>query len=144
MKNLQWCLREYARVIDMCSSTTVEPSMCWKYDGVLVSLRTQGIAGIFSLNLLEAAVAIMEGKPVFVGDTLYGEHGKFVVTGDRLLDASLDSWNPPKKKTFPLNGLTLPLPDGKGAFMAFGYLWMRVEDAKLVKNALKNLLEGNS
>lgn len=73
---------------------------------------------------VEFAVAILEGKPVFVGDTLYTK-GKglprkvtgvsqwhesvFTEQGGRMLDSL--TWTPPaSKRTFMLNGVEFPCP----------------------------------
>lgn len=133
--NLIDLYKEYVRCADMCieyndkHKTNVTPREC-----VQLKSATGEWVGCFSLNepdfveLLEHkvrfAVAIVEGRPVFVGDTVYDkllEHPLIVENGDSLiygtclrfneLDWDKISWNPPKKqRTFTLNGVELPIP----------------------------------
>jgi len=57
------------------------------------------------------AVAILEGMPVFIGDTLYHKPTGigFDVTTHVAVDSAKHSWNKPKR-TFTLAGKELPLP----------------------------------
>ena len=102
--------REWARVLDMCEGTVVKPWSCVrrKTDEYLSTFYAtpdfDDIEGEWSF-----AVAILEGKPVFVGDVVYHKSGPRHIVAFR--PDSLDgySWNPPKK-TFMLNGEELPCP----------------------------------
>lgn len=49
---------------------------------------------------IELALGIIEGKPVWEGDSLYTKEGVcFVVMADTIFVSSEVSWNPPKPKT---------------------------------------------
>jgi len=112
--------REWARVLDMCEGSNVSPYSCVKYQGGILLANPE-----FSdyPECYEFAVAILEDKPVFVGDKIYANNcvsqltvvGKstqqgYIYVGDSVnYDISILSWNPPKK-TFLLNGVDLPCP----------------------------------
>ena len=102
--------REWARVLDMCEGTGVSPAHCWKLMGCFRYHEPD--FGVSTKNY-EFAIAILEGKPVFVGDTVYWKDGtKIIVTDGTALLIQLTgdySWQPPKK-TFILNGVELPCP----------------------------------
>lgn len=105
--------REYARVIDMCEGTILHPNTCIKLDSkVVTDDRTLALNG--STERYDFAVAILEGKPVFVGDEVYHKvtRIKRTITGDSVLTDSFSqrfTWNEPKR-TFTLAGYGLPLP----------------------------------
>jgi len=130
VKNLQGCLREWARVLDMCEGTDVKPTTCWRYGGGRgidgrAPTFTVGHVPSFGYDSYNFAIAIVEGKPVFEGDTLHSPGDAFAVSGSDganlygqfmggdvcCFSIGLCSWNPPKKKTFTLNGVDLPVPD---------------------------------
>lgn len=63
--------REYARVIDMCKGTDVQPFSCVSYKDsgsfCFVSIPTfTGVPELYSF-----AIGLIEGKPVFIGDTVW-------------------------------------------------------------------------
>lgn len=62
--------REYARVIDMCEGTKIDPMMCVKIRGYFIDF---GCDMVFDGNVSDYtfAIGICEGKPVFAGDVLY-------------------------------------------------------------------------
>lgn len=86
--------REWARVLDMCEGTKVDPVDCWK-----IGVRRPGIVPRFceDLERYEFAVAILEDKPVFVGDVLYHESGSKHIIAYRPNSFEGYSWNTPKK-----------------------------------------------
>ena len=111
--------REWARVLDMCEGTKVNQQDCWKCDGIkrCVEPMLRGIPKSYSF-----AIAIVENKPVFIGDELYytpdgekvtvtgissvktpyGVHLLYVIRnkcGACSEPVSSLSWNPPKPKT---------------------------------------------
>ncbi len=105
--------REWARVLDMCEGTEVNPNICWGYQG------NRGDNGVPKFTQdpgsYEFSVAILEGKPVFFGDTIYNKRlgsCHTVTDGTHISDVCWSgySWNPPKK-TFLMNGEELPCPD---------------------------------
>ena len=105
--------RERARVLDMCEGTNVDPDKCVKVDGtpILTTPSFDARGDRYSF-----AVAIVEDKPVFVGDELYWkgigsrfDWNKGLFENSSFYQKSL-SWQPPKK-TFSINGEELPCPD---------------------------------
>lgn len=101
--------RERARVLDMCEGTDINPNDCCKYDGNLFDSNSKPSFN-FDPKLYEFAVAILEDRPVFVGDALYAKStGESLVVSDSTLFLKDLSWDPPKK-TFILNGVELPCP----------------------------------
>jgi len=142
--------REYARVLDMCEGTNVSPNICVDYDG---SRSDDPMYFDWEPELLKFAIAIVEDKPVFVGDTLYFHHfdgsiEKIIIDsghGFGHIQEGRWSWNPPKKKTFTLNGKELPLPDESGGRLLRiadkDFWFMTNEDRDAVREAIFNLLD---
>ena len=100
--------REYARVIDMCEGAGIDPRLCWKCLGVIQSCSPLLNA---TPEEYEFALAIVEGKPVFVGDVLYDSSGFRCTIGlsDSFAWVTTNcSWTPPKPKTITV---TIPRPD---------------------------------
>lgn len=111
-------LRKEAELRDMVEGTKCQWWQCFKYEGVSGAEQR----ALFKLHptlvqeeLLEFALAIVEGKPVFAGDKLWSTYfGKWLTVcgvsvhkGYLAHDASADancsiatlSWNAPKPKT---------------------------------------------
>lgn len=130
MKNNLDTRREYwGRVHDMVDAynekhgTDVRSWECVRYRGTKFGFQCHPSDMVLSGHV-EFAVAIVEGSPVFVGDTVYDkllsypltvENGDSLIYGTCLRFNELDwdkiSWNPPKKpRTFTLNGVELPCP----------------------------------
>jgi len=160
--------REWARVLDMCEGTKVDPVDCWKLNG-----RSQNTLPSFSgiISSYGFAVAILEGKPVFVGDKVYANNCTSALTVEGIskqrgyvfvgncvnYDISILSWNPPKK-TFMLNGEELPCPDKveEGSFIVIdagicdGYdrsgkfYFSKLDDRNKVADAIIKLLKGST
>lgn len=89
--------REYARVIDLCEGTRVKPSECVKIQGVLIGGDPEFIT---HPECYTFALAIVEDKPVFVGDVLYNAHNEKVVITTSQGNFSNYTWNPPKKDEY--------------------------------------------
>ena len=153
---------EYARVIRMCKETIVNPLECVKYTGF----------GKYSVWTFEGdiykysfALAIVEDRPVFEGDNgWFGVHNvtvhdrynlQYVASHLSLPNilvavssiAENFTWNPPKKKTFMLNGEELPLPDRMFTnniiyTVNLSYSWKSAENAMKVEQAINKLLSG--
>jgi len=146
--------REWARVLDMCEGTKVNPLDCWKVRGVQYMVKPQFNA---DTSDYEFAFAILEDKPVFVGDRVYrktsgNEQVVFDAVGLNKVDWSLYTLNTPKK-TFALNGDELPcpvksMPAGDTYSMNFGDLRLHYfnckEDRDKVLCALHKLLIDNT
>lgn len=132
MKTVIDLMREYVWVSDLCDAYNkehnagVKPWDCVRdcegksflNDNILLEF-------IKDRHPLQFAVAILEGRPVFVGDEIYSKYGKKFVVCDGCIDSLTEkytfdyglfpwselSWNPPTpKRTFTLNGVELPCP----------------------------------
>lgn len=153
--------REWARVLDMCEGTEVSPGLCWMLNGLG---RGQDCIPKFNSDdeRYEFAVAILEGKPVFVGDKVYANNctspltvkgsskqlGYISVGNCVNYDISILSWNSPNK-TFLLNGEELPCPDNnKGGYqislLSGRHYFSDFHDAQKVANAFDKLLSENT
>lgn len=161
--------REYARILDMCEGTNINPFSCIKYASTILDARPTFTGDII---LYDFAVAIVENKPVFVGDTLYHKNGSSYRVESiekhandklsfRTIYGKIDGdwienyiWDKPKSRTFNLNGVELPLPltnpqkDRPYYCLEFGaypmnkcYKYEKQEDRDKVVTALINLLE---
>lgn len=165
---------EYARVIKMCEGTELEdrPWACvrWRWvreeesGGWRYVLGHHPDLGNFEINQeVDFAVAVVEGRPVFVGDTIYGKDSGVmqIIQKDSAIIWKLTSeyytWTPPHtppKRTFTLNGVDLPCPDpGLDVFVddcvsmgieinGYGesFAYASHDDAEKVFKYLKNLL----
>ena len=137
--------REWASVLDMCDGTNVDPNDCWKFNGEFKNRCIE----FDSCGKYEFMVAILEDKPVFVGDKVYDQYdGSESVVDYR--PESLDGFsrNPPKK-TFMLNGEELPCPvkSGEWYFTIGGQLIVRFKragDLVKVQKAIMKLLMDNA
>ena len=149
---------EWARVLDMCEGTKVDPVDCWKFNG---EVKNRCIS-LDSFGKYEFAVAILEDKPVFIGDKVYANNctspltvegsskqlGYISVGNCVNYDISILSWNPPNK-TFLLNGEELPCPDNnKGGYqislLSGRHYFSDFHDAQKVANAFDKLLSENT
>lgn len=141
--------RKYAWVLDMCEGTNIDPRECVKIGGV-VNMEADPVfdlpAGCYTFM-----VAILEGKPLFVGDEVYWKNGKDRFDWDRGemddYQESLTRVDP--KYTIMLNGEKLPAPDSdRGSFLfvaGFGrrkYYFKDHEDMSKVEKAINKLLSG--
>ena len=138
--------REWARVLDMCEGTNVDPGLCWVRGGI-----GRNVSGTpeFTENpeQYSFAVAILEDKPVFVGDKVFIKGGHWVtVESDTHISEEIMSWQPPKK-TFTLNGEELPCPGHSfgGRYPvtigAVSFWFSTEEDMKKVNYAIIKLLK---
>ena len=116
--------RGWAKVLDMCEGTNVKPENCWSYAGINLGESAPSLDGR-DLYKYEFAVAILKGKPVFVGDKVYSGGVEYIVNYDesrgvfgqrindcrlwRSFDSAEFSWTT-QKKTFMLNDAELPCP----------------------------------
>lgn len=102
--------REYARVIDMCEDTEINIDSCVKICGKIDLDPWKAYAFTLNPKSYDFAVAILEGKPVFVGDKVYHKTTgiKCTITGDIAMIDNF-SWSEPKE-TFTLAEYELPLP----------------------------------
>ena len=139
--------REWARVLDMCEGTKVNPDHCWKFCG-----QERFDTPVFrdDPKCYEFAVAILKDRPVFVGDKVWlkNVNGAYGYVGADWVDITEEhySWDEPKRKTIKLNGIELPMPSGSGYtyIMIDGeYYWFNSHSDRFkVVEAIKNLLKG--
>lgn len=159
--------REYwVRVVDMCEGTNVKPWECVRFKDSKKIFDTHPNFNYFTdqgINEIEFAVAILEGKPVFVGDVVYSKLDGCPLTMQKNLHpetfrtlSERFTWTPPSQKhifTISVNGgppVALPCPvngiddpviyirkgDDNGSYFQF----YSVVDRDKVFNALINLL----
>lgn len=81
--------RRYADVIDMCEGTKVIPCECIKFDD---ESFTETPYFDSNYDLYTFAIAIVEDKPVFVGDVLYHKDGTQIIVHLLNLDSRGDKW----------------------------------------------------
>lgn len=138
---------EYARVIEMCKGTSFEhkPWVCVKLKELRLDNHPRFINHSESYQF---AIAILEDKPVFAGDTLYDkENGRKYIASSVTIFKFL-TWQPPKtKRTFVLNGVELPCPvdwqessNGDVAVIDGQVFWFKNKiDADLVRDTLSKI-----
>lgn len=143
---------EYARIIKMCKGTALEDK---PWLGVRENTG-ENEAYIFDEHPYfnsdpenyQFAIAILEGSPVFVGDSLYHPSGAKWIVGDTD-DLTGMSWQPPKpKRTFELRGMELPCPtnqiskyDLHALTINSACFWFETQEEKdLVEDTLLNIL----
>ena len=144
--------REWARVIDMCEGTGLDPIECLRIDGIPCHLKNP----LFNDDpeCYVFAVAILEGKPLFVGDEVYWKSAGKKFDWDKGLFHAAASYQEkltrtPPARTITLNGEKLPAPDSdRGSFLfvaGFGrrkYYFKDHEDMSKVEKAINKLLSG--
>ena len=107
-------LEYWGSVHDMCDAynkqhgTSIKPQQCVKHCGGKWNLKEHPM---FDGHKYDLAVAIIEGKPVFVGDKIYTKRaGQEVTVSEGFLSAIDYTLTQPQKRTFDLNGKQLPCP----------------------------------
>jgi hypothetical protein len=142
--------REWARVIDMCEGTGVDPRECLRIDGEPCRLENP----LFNDDpeCYTFMVAILEGRPLFVGDEVYWKNTgeKFDWTQGELCHASYYQYltRTPPKRTITLNGEKLPAPDDGNFYLYVAgfnhiqYGFKNGEDLMKVESAINKLLRG--
>ena len=109
-------LEYWGRVHDMCDAynkqhgTDIKPYQCVRHCGNMWNLKEHPH---FDGSNYDLAVAIIDGKPVFIGDKIYHKAMKHFVTiiEGAFYDCRYWTLTPPKKnRTFELNGQQLPCP----------------------------------
>ena len=131
--------------------TSIKPQDCVKHYGDVWSLPTRH--PVFDDKNYNPAVAIIEDKPVFVGDKIYGkDSGAEFSWSDPCYMMQLNNYSwvwtltPPKpKRTFDFNGQQLPCPidDNFGCrldFLGNDFFFESVEDRNKVAKAINDLL----
>lgn len=138
---------EYARIIKMCKGTALEdtPWLGVRFNGSEFYDHPRFDTLVENYQF---AIAILEGRPVFVGDSLYHPSGAKWIVGDTD-DLTGMSWQPPKpKRTFELRGMELPCPtnqiskyDLHALTINSACFWFETQEEKdLVEDTLLNIL----
>lgn len=139
---------EYARIIKMCKGTALEdtPWLGVRFNGSEFYDHPRFDTLVENYQF---AIAILEGRPVFVGDSLYHPSGAKWIVGDTD-DLTGMSWQPPKpKRMFTLNGVELPCPvdwressNGDVAVIDGEIFWFKNKmDADLVRDTLSKIFK---
>jgi len=144
-------LEYWGRVYDMCDAynkqhgTNISPQQCVKNDGYIWNSK---VNPLFDGRKYDLAVAIIEDKPVFVGDKIYSKRtGQGITLTEGFLSAIDCTLTPPKKKrTFDLNGQQLPCPSDEILcactldFLGNDFYFESMEDRNKVEKAINDLL----
>lgn len=146
----EWNLEYYGRVHDMCDAynkqhgTNIQPQQCVKYYGN--SWESINHPAFDGTNYY-LAVAIIEDKPVFVGDKIYTKRaGQEVTVSEGFLSAIDYTLTQPHKRTFDLNGKQLPCPSEDYDESVLGllggcYYFDSIEDRNEVAKEIIKLLD---
>jgi len=147
-------LEYWGRVYDMCDAynkqhgTNTQHHDCVRYHGnIWGSIHHP----VFNDTEYSLAVAIIEGKPVFVGDKIYTKRtGQDITVTEGFLSAIDYTLTQPQKRTFELNGKELPCPrndcdnvllDLLGNYYYFQSIEDRNEVAREIIKLLDNALD---
>lgn len=155
MKTVIDLMREYVRVSDMCDAynkehgTDVKPWECVKYSDNDFFKSHPNFN--WEISGYEFAVAILEGRPVFVGDEIFGKMSGEGFDWDNWNDFDIHNislyytWTKPTR-TFTLNGVA-PVVDRLDEDYAldigrkYVYWFRSREDRDAALHALKNILD---
>jgi hypothetical protein len=145
-------LEFWGRLYDMCDDynkrhgTNIKPQDCVKHCGGKWNLKEPPM---FDGHKYDLAVAIIEDKPVFVGDKIYTKRtGQEITVTEGFLSAVDYTLTRPQKRTFELNGQQLPCPSNNefcdtylldilGQYYYFDYM----EDRNKVARAIIDLFD---
>lgn len=97
-------MREYVRVADMCQNTDVKSWECVKFNGA-INFTCRHPSFDRNNEYYEFAIAILEDKPVFVGDVVFDKRCQVterVSADSRICDSDYTWTQPAKKCTFIL------------------------------------------
>lgn len=144
-------LEYWVRVHDMCNAyndehgTNIQPQQCVKHCGGKWNLKEHPM---FDGHKYDLAVAIIEGKPVFVGDKIYHKEQRncVAIIDSAFYDPRYWTLTPPKpQRTFELNGRQLPCPSKDDNYLLeiLGgfYYFESIEDRDKVAKAINDLLD---
>lgn len=152
--------REYVRVSDMCDVyntkhlCNIKPWECVRYydnhGNVTQEFYSHPKFDSKNKDAYKFAIAILEGRPVFVGDRLWlkgdASNHWIAVEDDLYINQDIMTWTQPtKKRTFTLNSVELPCPieDNFGCgldYLGVDYFFESVPDRNKVAQAISNLL----
>ena len=109
--------RKYAAALDLCEKHGVNKLYAIRFDGKFLSFLPNFD---LSIDKYSFPVAVVERKPVFVGDKLFAPCGSEITIDEYLFELVKEnvlveklSWQPPKQKTFMLNGVEFVCPTRK-------------------------------
>ena len=146
-------LEFWGRLYDMCDDynkrhgTNIKPQDCVKHCGGKWNLKEPPM---FDGHKYDLAVAIIEDKPVFVGDKIYTKRtGQEITVTEGFLSAVDYTLTRPHKRTFDLNGKQLPCPvrarvTNVGTYMQLAgnnYHFNSAEDRNKVALAIVSILD---
>ena len=156
-------LEYWGRIHDMCDTynkehgTSIKPYQCVRHCGNMWNLKEHPH---FDGSNYDLAVAIIDGKPVFVGDVLYSKDKgleriikggsqtiRHIFTNVGSRDLNDLTLTPPKhKRTFELNGRQLPCPEKKFVNVSLeilgeDYFFNSLDDRNEVAKAINDLLD---
>jgi len=118
----------------------------FRYNLVFCSSVNSKVNPLFDGRKYDLAVAIIEGKPVFVGDKIYTKRaGQEVTVSEGFLSAIDYTLTQPQKRTFELNGQQLPCPETAPCgftLSLFGnnFYYEEYEDVNKVERAIFDML----
>jgi len=126
-------LRDAADSIEMQEKAGIEPF--YKIGEYIQDVSLNKSSLHFGFDY-EFPLAVVEGKPVFVGDKLYDNQGvlkTMYATDDREWIANTTSWNPPNPKTVMVE---LLVEDAKN-LQEYGITWRISESCRKALEELK-------
>ena len=135
--------RRYADALDLCEKHGISQALAVGRHEGHPYLSSEASDYLFLL-------AVIEGKPVYVGDKLWNTvlGSEFIVTDLPRFSSNMENWSfeKPKPKTFTLNGVELIAPDNRqnGYFIGdiAAYKWDNHKDRDAFYNAIIDLLDG--
>ena len=150
MKTYEQLMTHYWGVIvPMAEAAGIDPWECVRLHGY-----TGGTHPEFTHNpdYYTFALTVLEKRPVFVGDRLYGKNLPITVLANEHFNLGDYTWTPPtpkvtpKKRTFMLNGkeLNSPVNKGKGDYLTRvagnEFYFTNYDDRNALDNILYELL----
>lgn len=142
-------LEFWGRLYDMCDDynkrhgTNIKPQDCVKHCGGKWNLKEPPM---FDGHKYDLAVAIIEDKPVFVGDKIYTKRtGQEITVTEGFLSAVDYTLTRPHKRTFELNGKQLPCPETAPcgftlSLFGHNFYYAEYEDVNKVERAIFDML----
>ena len=160
--NYEQLNREYwGRVFDMCESynkehgTDIKPWQCVRHDNKQWPIEYHPPFELrhpdFPKEKFSFAIAILESKPVFVGDEIFTRATGKQFSWDEWHESQIRDWEhcwtwtkPQPKRTFTLNGVELPCPEMNGLNRVLindePFFFKNYEDAQYVSVSLIKIL----
>lgn len=153
MKTYEQLMTHYWGVIvPMAEAAGINPWECVKYKTYLNHFTRHPEFALFEPSTITFALTVLEKRPVFVGDRLYGKNLPITVLANEHFNLGDYTWTPPtpkvtpKKRTFMLNGkeLNSPVNKGKGDYLTRvagnEFYFTNYDDRNALDNILYELL----